>query len=231
MTVSQVAAHSGLTRAVARRYLLTLKRLGYVVHDGSKFSLTPRILELGFAYLSTISVADIAPAFMAQVVETLNESCSVGVLDGEDVVYVAREHADRIMTTNLVVGSRLPAHATSMGKVLLAFLPPAKIEAYFATIRFRSLTQHTITNEKALRAILDQVKRLGYATNDQESEVGVRTVAAPIWDRSGHVVAAINVAGHASRVSMRELKQEHLPVLLEAARGISQVLGAPTDRP
>jgi len=231
LTVSEVAAQTGLTRAVARRYLLTLKSLGYVTHDGSAFSLTPRVLELGFAYLSTVSVADVSQPFMAQVAELLKESCSVGVLDGNDVVYVARVTADRIMTTNLVVGSRLPAHATSMGKVLLAFLPAPHLEAYFSTTRFRTLTQHTITDEQALRATLEQVRRRGWATNDQESEVGVRTLAVPITDRSGNVIAAINVAGHAARVSMRDMKRDHLPVLRKAAAEISHALGSGAQTP
>jgi IclR family pca regulon transcriptional regulator len=225
LTVSQVAERAGLTRAVARRYLLTLKTLGYVAHNRSEFSLTPRVLELGFAYLSTIDVADVSQPLMAQIVEILKESCSVGVLDGSDVVYVARLNAQRIMTTNLVVGSRLPAHATSMGKVLLAFLPPTQLEAYLSTTQLWTLTQRTISDEKALHATLERVRRQGWAANDQESEIGVRTIAVPIRNRSGDVVAAINVAGHASRVSMRDLKNDHLPVLLKAAAEISHALG------
>lgn len=227
LTVSEVAEQTGLTRAVARRYLFTLRSLGYVLNDGSRFSLTPRILELGFAYLATLSVADIAQPYMAHVVDKLRESCSVGVLDGHDVVYVARVNADRIMTTNLVVGSRLPAHATSMGKVLLAYMAPAQLEQYFATVRLATLTNRTIRDEKSLRATIEKVRRVGWAANDQESEIGVRTVAVPIFDRAGHAVAAINLAGHASRVSMKELRDSHLPVLLEAASQISASLGRP----
>ncbi len=227
LTVSEVAERTNLTRAVARRYLFTLRALGYVLNDGPRFSLTPRILELGFAYLSTLSVADIAQPYMAHVVDKLRESCSVGVLDGHDVVYVARVNADRIMTTNLVVGSRLPAHATSMGKVLLAFMPPVQLEEYFAAVHLSALTDRTIRDQKALRATLEKVRRSGWAANDQESEIGVRTVAVPIMDRSGHAIAAINLAGHASRVSMRELRNSHLPVLLEAASQISRALGMP----
>jgi IclR family pca regulon transcriptional regulator len=225
LTVSEVAERTGLTRAVARRYLFTLRALGYVLNEGSRFSLTPRILELGFAYLATLSVADIAQPFMAHVVDKLRESCSLGVLDGHDVVYVARVNANRIMTTNLTVGSRLPAHATSMGKVLLAFMPPAQLEEYLATAHLNPLTDRTIRDPQKLRAALEKVRRTGWATNDQESEIGVRTVAVPIIDRAGHAVAAMNLAGHASRVSMRELRNNHLPVLLEAAHQISRALG------
>src|SRR5690349_951245 len=129
LTIAEVASRTALTRAVARRYLLTLQRLGYVGQYGNNFSLTPRILDLGFTFLSSLNVANIAPPFMEALVETLHESCSVGVLEGADVVYVARVAARRIMSINLVVGSRLPAHATSMGKVLLASLSPAGLDA------------------------------------------------------------------------------------------------------
>jgi IclR family pca regulon transcriptional regulator len=226
MSMTQVAERAQLTRAVARRYLFTLEALGYVVHNDGLFRLTPRVLDFGFTYLGSTGIGDVAQPFMERIVATLRESCSVGVLDGADVVYVARVTADRIMTTNLVVGSRLPAHATSMGKVLLAFEPPARLAAYFASTRLRQLTDRTIADEATLRAVLDGVRRRGWATNDEESEKGVRTVSVPLRDRSGNVVAAINLSGHASRVSMRELKRDHLPVLLDAARDISRALGA-----
>ena len=226
LTVTQVAGQTELTRAVARRYLLTLETLGYVAQNGSTFALTPRVLEIGFAYLSTISVADVARPFMFRVVETLQESSSIGVLDGHDVVYVARMPAQRIMTTNLVVGSRLPAHATAMGHVLLAYLPPARLNAYLATAALQPLTDRTITDQATLRAVLESVRRRGWAENDEASEKGIRTVAVPIFDRRGEVVAAMNLAGHASRVTMRELRRDHLPVLLNAARDISRALGA-----
>jgi IclR family pca regulon transcriptional regulator len=168
---------------------------------------------------------------MEHIVATLRESCSVGVLDGADVVYIARVTADRNMTTNLTVGSRLPAHATSMGKVLLAFLPPERLDEYFASTRLRPLTARTIVDEPALRQVLDAVWRQGWATNDEESEKGVRTVSVRLRDRSSKVVAAINLSGHASRVSMKELKRDHLPVLLQAARDISRALGATESEP
>jgi IclR family pca regulon transcriptional regulator len=226
MAMTQVAERAGLTRAVARRYLFTLEALGYVDHRDGLFRLTPRVLDFGFTYLAASGVSDIARPYMERIVATLRESCSVGVLDGGDVVYVARVTADRIMTTNLVVGSRLPAHATSMGKVLLAFLPPERLAAYFATAHLRPLTDRTIDDEKTLREVLDGVRRHGWAANDEESEKGVRTVSVPLRDRSGEVVAAINLSGHASRVSMRDLRRDHLPVLLAAAGDISRALGA-----
>lgn len=226
LTITQVATRTGLTRAVARRYLFTLEALGYVVHHESSFALTPLVLDLGFTYLSSISVADIARPFMMRIVEQLRESCSVAVFDRHEIVYVARVQADRIMTNNLVVGSRLPAHATAMGKVLLAHLSPTQLDDYFAIAQLRPLTDRTIHHEPGLRAALVDVRRRGWAMNDEESEQGLRTVAVPILDRHGRVVAAMNVSAHASRVSTRELRRDHLPLLLAAAAEISRALGA-----
>jgi IclR family transcriptional regulator, pca regulon regulatory protein len=230
LTVTQVAGHTGLTRAVARRYLLTLETLGYVTRDEVGFALTPRVLELGFAYLSTLTVADVARPYMLRVVETLQESCSLGVLDGPDVVYVGRVQAQRLMTTSIVVGSRLPAHATSLGKVLLAYLPTPRLEAYFATTSLQPLTERTIGDEATLRRLLQIIRRQGWSENDEESEKGIRTIAVPIFDRRGDAVAAINLSGHASRVTMRSLRRDHLPVLLDAAAEISRALGADVPR-
>lgn len=229
LTVADVAGRTSLTRAVARRYLLTLQELGYVVHDGTHFALTPRILDLGFTYLATVDVANIAQPFMERIVHTLRESCSIAVLDGGEAVYVARVAAKRIMSINLVVGSRLPAHATSMGKVLLAYLAPAELDAYFAAGPRRRLTRRTIVDEPALRRALAQVRARGWAFADQESEDGVRTVAVPLFDRSMRVEAAMNVSGHASRVPMKELRGRYLPVLMEAATEISRALGAKVE--
>jgi IclR family transcriptional regulator, pca regulon regulatory protein len=226
LTVAEVAARTELTRAVARRYLLTLQELGYVVQDHNVFALTPRILDLGFTYLATIDVASVAQPYMERVVHELRESCSVAVLDGHDAVYVARVAAKRIMSINLVVGSRLPAHATSMGKVLLAYLPPSQLDEYFRTASLPQLTPRTLSSEAALRAALQQARERGWAFADQESEEGVRTVAVPLFDRDMQVHAAMNVSGHASRVSMKELRSRYLPVLQEAAAEISRALGA-----
>jgi IclR family transcriptional regulator, pca regulon regulatory protein len=226
LSITEVAQRTGLSRAVARRYLLTLHELGYVVQNGAEFSLTPRILDLGFTYLSTIDVANIAQPVMEEITNTLHESCSAAVLDGTEVVYVARVQAKRIMSINLVVGSRLPAHATSMGKVLLAYLPPQSLEAYLANAPFEALTKRTVTSAVDLRKHLALVRQRGWAFADQESEVGIRTVAAPLFNHNNQVDAALNVSGHAARVSMEELKRRYLPVLLDGARRISRALGA-----
>jgi IclR family pca regulon transcriptional regulator len=226
LTITQVAERTGLTRAAARRYLRTLEVLGYVVQDADRFSLTPRLLDLGFTYLSTLDVTSVVQPFMEKVTDTLHESCSVSVLDDHDIVYIARRAAKRIMSINLAVGSRLPAHATSMGKVLLAYLPLGELDQYFESVERHALTANTIVTERALRKTLDEVREKGWAVADEESELGVRSAAAPLVGRDGEVHVAINVSAHAARVSLAQLQADYLPVLLEAARGISKVLGA-----
>lgn len=227
MSMSQVAEEAGVTRAVARRYLLTLERLGYVIEHEGRFKLTARVLELGFAYLSSMTVPSVAQPVMERLVSSVHESCSLSVLDGRDIVYVARVPAKRIMSINLVVGSRLPAHATSMGKVLLAHVRPDVLDAYFAAGPLVALTKRTIVTEPELRSALGAVREAGWAEADQETEEGVRSVAAPIYDRTRTVQAALNLSAHASRVPLKELRQTYLPLLLEATRDISRSLGAP----
>lgn len=226
LTIADVAERTGLPRAVARRYLLTLRELGYVAHDGSGFLLTPRLLRLGFAYLSTLSVSDIAQPLMQRVVETLHESCSLAVLDGTDVVYVGRVVAKRLMSVNLVIGSRLPAHATSLGKLLLAHLTPEALDTYFRAAELLPLTRKTISSQPRLRKELTKIRQQGYAFGDEEAEDGVIAVAVPIVDRRHYVAAALNVSGHASRVTLEEMRARYLPVIREAARGVSRTLGA-----
>lgn len=231
LTIGDVATRTGLTRAVARRYLLTLKALGYVSHVGHAFALTPRVLDLGFTYIATQGIAAPAQPYMEAVVEQLNEACSIATLDGRDVVYVARVPSTRIMTVNLVVGSRLPAHCTSLGKVLLAALSPEALSAHIDSEPLVRRTERTICSPAALRKELNTVRQQGWAIADGESERGVRTVAVPLLDREGQVQAALNVSGHASRVSPRELRTIFLPVLLKAADGISRALGADPGPP
>jgi IclR family pca regulon transcriptional regulator len=226
LTIAAVAEHSGLTRSVARRYLFTLRDLGYVAQRGSVFSMTPRILDIGFAYLVSVDVARVAQAFMEKIVETLHESCSAAVLDGADIVYVVRVPARRIMSTNLVLGSRLPAHATSIGKVLLAYASPERLDAYLEQKPLTRITEHTITDERAFRKTLAEVRRRGWASASDESEVGVRSIAAPVFSRRNEVEAAINIAGHASRLSFKTLKDVCLPVLLATTAQISRAMGA-----
>jgi len=224
LTLSEVAERTGLTRAAARRFLLTLQELGYVGSSGRQFSLRPRVLALGYAYLSSFSVAQIAQPHLEDLAEELHESCSVSVLDGDDLVYVARASANRIMTIALTVGTRLPPYPTSMGRVLLAHLPAAELDAYLSRTELRKLTERTVVDPAELRAILATVRSQGWAAVDQELEAGVRSIAVPIQDSSGTVVAAINASAHAARVPMRTLEKEFLPRLLDSARQIDSEL-------
>jgi IclR family transcriptional regulator, pca regulon regulatory protein len=224
LTLSEVAERTGLTRAAARRFLLTLQELGYVGSTGRQFSLRPRVLALGYAYLSSFSVAQIAQPHLEDLAEELHESCSVSVLDGDDIVYVARASANRIMTIALTVGTRLPPYPTSMGRVLLAWLPPDEIDAILGRTPLRKLTEQTVVDPDELKQILATVWAQGWATVDQELEAGVRSVAVPIRDSSGKVVAAINASAHAARVPMRTLEKQFLPRLLDAARQIDAEL-------
>ena len=224
LRLSDVARATGLTRAAARRFLLTLVRLGYVRQEGGTFSLRPRVLELGYAYLSALSLPEVAQPHMETLVAEVNESSSVGVLDDLDIVYVARVPTQRIMTITIAVGTRLPAYATSMGRVLLAALAPEALDAYLERVELRRLSPRTITSERALRGELDRVRAQGWAMVDQELEEGLRSIAAPIRDGGDRVVAAVNVSAHASRASRDTVRRDLLPPLLETARRIESDL-------
>ena len=221
LTLSEVARICDLTRAAARRFLLTLTDLGYVRTDGRMFSLTPRVLELGYAFLSGLSLPEVAAPHLERLAAEVRESSSVSVLDGDDVVYVARVPTRRIMTVAINVGTRFPAYATSMGRVLLAYLPEEQMAAYLARVRLDRLTGRTVGSVAGLRAELDRVREQGYAIVDQELEEGLRAMAAPVRDRSGAVTAAVNLSVHASRTSVAVLRAELLPPLLATAERIT----------
>jgi IclR family pca regulon transcriptional regulator len=220
LTLSEVAAATGVTRAAARRFLLTLAQLGYVRADGRYFSLTARVLELGFAYLSSLSLPDIAEPHLESLVAEVNESSSVSVLDGADVVYVARVPTSRIMTVVISVGTRFPAYCTSMGRVLLAGLPDDALESYLDGVRLEPLTSRTVTSAAALRGEIAKARAQGYSLVNQELEDGLRAIAAPVRDRSGRVIAAVNVSAHASRTSLEVMRRDLLPPLLKTAARI-----------
>jgi IclR family pca regulon transcriptional regulator len=227
LQLSEVARATGLTRAAARRFLLTLVRLGYVRVEGREFSLRPRVLELGYSYLSALTLPEVAQPHLEALVARVDESSSVSVLDGDDIVYVARVHTKRIMTVMITVGTRFPAYATSMGRVLLAGLPADELAEYLGRARLAPLTGRTVTDAATLRATLDQVREQGYALVDQELEEGLRSAAAPVRNREGAVVAAVNLSVSASRTSLRQLAEEYVPPLLETAAQISRDLGRP----
>ena len=226
MTLSDVARRTGLSRGTARRLLLTLVELGYCGFDGKLFSLRPRALNLGFAYLHSQSLWQLAQPYMVELVERVHESCSIAVLDGTDVVYVARvPTAARIMSINLGLGTRLPAFATSMGRVLLAGLPAEEVERLLAQASpLPAYTAKSITERGALLREIDAVRRQGWALVDQELETGLRSIAAPIVDSEGRAVAALNIGTHASRWPIQKLTQEALPQLRQAAAEISALL-------
>ncbi|MGD9772672.1 IclR family transcriptional regulator domain-containing protein [Diaphorobacter sp.] len=225
-TLSEVAARTGLTRAGARRILLTLQTLGYMESDGRLFRLTPRILDLGFAYLSSMPIWDLAEPLMDALTDRVHESCSAAVLDGLDIVYVLRVHTHKIMSTNLTAGSRLPAFWTSMGRVLLAELPPQDLHARLAALPRQQFTRHTALDDETLLTRIAQAREQGWSLVDQELEEGLISVAAPLKNRTGQVVAALNISGQANRTSTEVLRQQLLPELLQTAQGISRLLGA-----
>lgn len=223
-TLSEVARATGLTRAAARRFLLTLVRLGYMRTDGRLFALRPRVLELGYAYLSSLSLPDLARPHMEDLVAKVHDSCSLSVLDDTDVVYVARIPTKRIMTIAISVGTRFPAYATSMGRVLLAAQPDEWLDEYLATASMEQLTARTIATPSELRTELAGIRKNQFAIVDQELEQGIRSIAVPLHDIDGHVVAALNVSLHVSRGTLASMKQQLLPALIDTARAIESDL-------
>lgn len=224
LTLSEVATSTGLSRAAARRFLLTLESLGYVGSQGRLFHLRPPVLELGYAYLSSFSLADLAQDHLQTLSDELQESCSASVLDNGDIVHIARASSDRIMHVRIDLGRRIPAYATAMGRVLLAGLDEADLDAYFASYDRPRLNSHTSTDESALRTILTDARTRGYAIVDQELEHGIRSVAVPVHDARGGVIAAINVSAHTSRVTVAHLRQQFLRRLKVTAAAIESDL-------
>jgi IclR family transcriptional regulator, pca regulon regulatory protein len=230
LALSEVARSTGWTRAAARRFLLTLVKLGYVSFSQGRFSLRPRVLELGYAYLSSLSLPEVALPHMESLVAQVNESCSISVLDDTDVIYVARVPTRRIMSITLAVGTRLPAFVTSMGRVLLAGLPDEELEERLSRIEIAPLTPRTVKDKEALRTILASVRRQGYAATDQELEEGLRSLAVPLRGASGAVTAALNLSVHASRATMAVLRRDFLPLALRTAAAIEEDLRGTGDR-
>ena len=224
--LSAVARTTGLSRAAARRFLLTLEQLGYVRQAGGRFALTPRVLELGYAYLSALTLPELAQPHLERLAAEVQESSSVSILDGDDIVYVARVPTRRIMSVSISVGTRFPAYATSMGRVLLAGLPGDELDARLASAEPAGLTPRTITSPAALREEIARVRRQGYALVDEELELGLRSLAAPIRVRGGEVAAAVNLSAHAPRTSVADMKRRMLAPLRETAAAIERDLAA-----
>ena len=225
LSISQVSKKTGLSRASVRRCLHTLSKLGFAGSDDARnFFLRPRVLTLGQSYLSSTPVATAAQPILEHLSHILNESCSIALLDGVDIVYVARANITRIMAIDLGVGTRLPAFCTSMGRVLLANLAPDDLEAVLPKIEFTRYTEKTITSVEKLRQALTVVCREGYAIIDQELELGLRSMAVPVRSSTGRVVAAINVGAHGQRVSLQDMLTRFLPYLRAAAQELSLLL-------
>lgn len=221
-TLADMAKATGLSRAAARRVMLTLQSLGYVGSDGRRFHLRPRVLEVGYAYLNSFGLSTIAQPHLDSLNETLGEACSVGVLGGHDVVYIARAQGRRRMTTSMSIGTRLEATCTAVGRVLLAGCPGSDIDTLLATAPLTAHTPHTLTDPKLLRENIFQVGEQGWAVVDQELEIGFCTAAAPIRDTDGTVLAALNVGLHTARTTYDEIRGHVLPRILESADDIGR---------
>lgn len=217
LTIADVARITGLPRAAARRCLLTLERLGYAGNDGRTFFLRPRILALGYSFLSSAPLATILGPVLEGISRELQESSSAAVMDDDEVLYIARSATKRIMSVGLNVGSRLPAYCTSMGRVLLAHMPEAEVAAHLDRVTLRPFTSRTITDRARLLEELERVRAQGWSLLDQELEIGLRSLAVPVVNAGGTVVAAINVSTQAARVDAAEMTGRFLPVLQTAA--------------
>jgi IclR family pca regulon transcriptional regulator len=225
MTISQLSIKTGLSRAAVRRCLYTLTKLGFAgAEDGSRYSLRPRMLTLSHTYTTSNTLSSAAQPILERMSATLRESFSVATLDGEDIVYIARTQVNRVMAVDLHIGSRLPAYCTSMGRILLAYLPAEQLEQYLTKVNLVPHTTRTITSVEKLRLALRNIRRNGYAICDQEYEVGLRSLAVPVYSSSGRVVATLNLSGNAPRLSVLEMQNRFLTPLRNAANELSVFL-------
>lgn len=222
MTLSEVAAATGLARPTARRMLLTLEELGYVRITPGGFALTPRVLELGMAYIGSINIWDIARPHMERLVEYTHESSSIAQLDGSDIVYIARVAVPKIITIAVTIGTRFPALQTSLGKVLLAELPPDELELVLARPSRSGIAPLWRPGAEERNRVLCEVRARGWALSDEHLAYGIRSMAVPLRDRTNQVVAALNVSTHAAETSIETLTEEYLPLLLQTARAINE---------
>ena len=226
MTISQLSVKTGLSRAAVRRCLYTLTKLGFAgAEDGQRYSLRPRMLTLSQSYTTSSTLSTAAQPILERMSSSYRESFSVATLDGDEIVYVARTQVPtRVMAVDLQIGSRLPAYCTSMGRVLLAYLPPDQLEQYLARAELTPLTTRTVTSADKLRLALRTVRRLGYAMVDQEMEVGLRSLAVPVYAPNGRVVATVNLSGNAPRLPVFDMQTHFLGPLRTAAAELSSFL-------
>lgn len=223
-TIAQISQKTGIPRAAVRRCLYTLQQLGYADAELNNYTLRPKVLTLGYSYLSSTPLTISAQPYLNNISGALNESSSLAVLDEDEVLYVARAATSRVMSVALNAGSRLPAYCTSLGRVMLAHLPQDQLDAYLERTRLKPVTANTVTTPQKLREVLAGVRQAGYAVNDEELEVGLRSIAVPVRGASGRVLAALNVGAQASRASVQQLEKEFLPVLLRGAQELSILL-------
>jgi IclR family pca regulon transcriptional regulator len=226
LSLSDVARSAAIPAATARRCLLTLEELGYVTRNGRAFLLRPKVLELGAAYLESINIEQITKTHLEELAHKTADSAALSVLDGVDIVYVARTSVRTLLRLEAHVGSRFPAHATSMGRVLLAGLSPERLNRYFASARLEALTERTVTDPVKLRTLIEECRRLGYAAVEDELAYGVIALAVPVFDHQHRVVAALNSSSHSRRTTKTRLVRDRLAMLQQASREISTDLAA-----
>lgn len=225
MSISQISQKTGIPRAAVRRCLYTLSELGFVhAEDGRNYSLRPRILALGHVYLASTPLAKAAQPVLRHVSNQLHESCSIGILDGDDILYIARASTTRIMTIDLDIGSRLPALCTSMGRVLIAHLPEQEQEGYLDRMQCIQYTPYTRMTREAIRAELTTIREQGFAIMDQELEIGLRSIALPIFSPDKRPVAALNVGAHAGRISVSDMKERIRPMLEDTVQELGLLI-------
>lgn len=221
MTLSDIARATGMTRATVRRFLLTLVREGYAETDGKFFALRPKILQLGYSALSSMDIWDVAQPIMDQLSDKLQESCFAAVLNGHDVIYVARATSDRLINVGINVGSHAPAHSVSTGRVLLAALPEEGLQQYLENVTLTKLTPNTTTSKVKLRNLIEECRLSGWCIVDQELEIGLRSISVPIRNADGTVVAALNVCCPSSRITPEEMRTSILTELMTASQAIT----------
>ena len=225
LTIAEISRRTEISRAAVRRCLLTLIKLGYATTDGRTYSLLPKVLTLGHAYLSSTPLAVTAQPILDRLSDKLGEAFSMATLEGEEILYVARSSIPlRLISVNLSIGSRLPAYCTSMGQILLAGLDDAALEDYLEHANLQAKPSRTLHTPEAIRLAVAEVRLRGWVVSDQELEIGLRSLAVPLKDSAGQVLAALNVGTHAGRVTRQELETRFLPVLLEASKELSAKL-------
>ena len=226
MTLSEVAQATDMTRATVRRFLLTLVREGYCDNDGKYFSLLPKVLELGYSVLSSMDIWDVAQPIMNDLAELLQESCFAAVLDADAVIYVARATSNRFVNVGITIGSRVPAHCVSTGRVLMAALPEPQLHALLDRAKFAKITPNTVTSKVKLRGLIEETRLQGWAIVDQELEIGLRSLSVPIRDRGGATVAALNVCCPSMRITPEDMRTRVLLAVMDASNRITRAMQA-----